>query len=96
MDVKYMKTFGENSVYKHPDLDIISSVSELPEEMRLMYQDVNPEASMASFICYCMDKNIPNKYIVARSGFTESEVIKIVKEAKSEGIYYKLCSEFLK
>lgn len=96
MDIKYMEAFGEKNVSKFFDLSTISVMSELPPEMRLMYENINPEASMASFICYCMDKGIPIKYITFRSGFSEDEVIQIVDQAKSVGIYSELCDEFLK
>ncbi len=96
MNIKHMNTFGETSIYKHVDLNVISSISELPEEMRLMYEDINPEASMASFICYCVNKDIPIRYIVARSGFTEDEIAQIVDQAKSVGLFSQLCNEFLK
>lgn len=96
MSIDYMNRFGKEGIFDYPDLDTISSLYELPKVMQLLYQDISPEASMASFICYCTEKKIPNKYIMDRSGFTEDEILRIVEEAKKAGIYMQLCKGFLK
>ncbi len=74
----------------------IVEVEDLPENMQIPYEMVNPEASIASFICYCDNAGIDSKVIADRVGFTSEEIKQVILEAKENAVYEKLWKEFMR
>lgn len=95
MSIDSMNHFGGHREYFEINFSAVTSLSQLPIAMQVIYEDVQKDATMASFICYCTAHNINIAYIEGRSGFSEKEIKNIVKEARDINIYNQLCNEFL-
>jgi hypothetical protein len=92
VDVSAIKLMDK---FANIDWEIVRSFSDLPENMRISCNNISPDATMASFICFCDKHGIGMEYIAGRTGYPVSGIRSVIVESKDAGIYENLCTDFI-